>query len=380
MTPAFSSDRAISLNVSEKDVSGTNTQIMRAYMVSMRANIQNIWKLKQLSSNISDPVALQFEVTSNGEFHSISILQTSKNADFDQAAIDAIKNMTPAPLPEGLKILHVKAKFNPVDKPAIEKNIPADDSAGGNRTNQGSESLDAANVQPTGAAPEQLKPTSTSAEPSLAVSSPNPQGQPHLFQWTKDAPNCTRFLRDGRDYRAIVANNIGVSYCLTVSGKHIISNIHIMNNSNRPVDVIPEQFLLNGNAPLKSSTVAKNQARTAKTLAFVSKGTYTEGQGYQPPLRSRTTIDGNMTTSGPLTNFSGTGSTTYSRRPSLVGLLASHAAKEADETQALSRSALQANTLFPGQQIAGTLVFAKQKEVTSKLSATINDDTFEFPE
>jgi hypothetical protein len=197
----------------------------------------------------------------------------------------------------------------------------------------------------------------------------------HSFTWTEATPNCATVYKDGDAYRVINADEIIISCCPANYGKYQIFKVMVFNQSHHSIDVLPEKFILGANNAADLNSSAKSKASTAHTLAWITHGNYVPGEGYCAPARSASRLSGSVLGN----SFYGGSNTTYYRRPSLIGLVASHAAKQADGIRVISEQLLKANTLLPGQQTFGYVPFPKAKSTEpQELKVIIGQDTFVF--
>jgi hypothetical protein len=211
-----------------------------------------------------------------------------------------------------------------------------------------------------------------------------PATKPQSSNWSLDNANCSTFYKDGTAYQVFRTPEFKIACAMSQTKKYSVAQVVIKNLSNHVFDVLPDNFLMGDVPPIELNKDNKAQARTAHTLAFLSHGSYVPGEGYQSPLRANTSMSGTINGNSSSSTFSGSSTTTYSRRPSLVGLVAGHAAKVADTTaleiQNIKGQMLRANTLQPGEGISGCLFFAKSKKVTpAGLAVTVGNQTIVFP-
>ncbi len=207
------------------------------------------------------------------------------------------------------------------------------------------------------------------ARPDLLEIKPGNQSETaaklkRCVRWAESAPGCSTVYQDGIAYRTITADGVLVACCLSQNSRYKMVRVFVANQSNHPIDVLPDKFTLDTDTPADLNGCGKSQACAAHTLAYVTFGNYVPGEGYHPPLRA--TSCGNT-------------AVIYSR-PSPLGLIASMAAKNADKERQMGQHLLKANTLMPQQQLSGEIPFKKSKTPASQeLKLTIADDTFLFP-
>jgi hypothetical protein len=202
----------------------------------------------------------------------------------------------------------------------------------------------------------------------------------HYFRWSKLSDNCSTFYKNGERYQIMTANNVAVGYHNADEGRYTVVNVVIANQSNEAVDILPDHVRLGSKSPLDFAGSGKLTAGTAQALAHITRGSYAPGQGYQAPEYYVSQINGSLNGSSSSSNFSGTATTIHKTGPSgLMQVMANHAARVADQTQNKKDSVLRANTLMPGDKIAGTLYFAKDKSPQAQnLIVTIGQDIFIF--
>jgi hypothetical protein len=214
------------------------------------------------------------------------------------------------------------------------------------------------------------------ADESVSMATQKQQNEStQIARWSQGSPNSSMLYRDGEQFKAITANGITVLCSLKQDGRHAIAHIVVKNGSDKPVDVLPTNFSVNTPSgslpPIDAAKVSRSKELSARGLAWATGNDYDPQRGFTPGYHSTSDTSGNIGSSGDY------GATTYTRSATNRGLLtiiARHAASSADKHGAIQGKVLRANTVGPGEEIGGDLLFPKP----GSLRCTIAGSEFEI--
>ena len=178
------------------------------------------------------------------------------------------------------------------------------------------------------------------------------RSEPSVCRWTKDAPDCLFLYRNGAPVKALTTKMFFVSCSLACTPHYTVATIRAQNNSGKPVNLVPETcLLLSANttySPLNVDGLSNSAARSNQAWEYVG--------GKRHAYVDSSDGDGNYTGGNTVTYGDGRGG--------LLGLVANSMAtkgvRKRSELEPFRRLALRANTLLPGENIEGVLLFPRK--------------------
>ena len=223
------------------------------------------------------------------------------------------------------------------------------------------------------------------------------------FVWTRGAENSTEEYLDGKLIRTIQHGGLRVSSYLFLTAKDAVAaEIYVVNDSDKPVNVLPDQIFVsatpadrsaktaylgiipisvliadvNRNARIRAALdqlAANFQTTTSRTQSVTSANVTLRGPGGL----STGTINGTTlsTTTGP--NWEARRLATYQSMQLY--------AMARDRVAAIQADALKANTVHPGGAVGGMVWASKHKYFGQAgtqivLDIRIDETTFQFPD
>jgi hypothetical protein len=205
---------------------------------------------------------------------------------------------------------------------------------------------------------------------------------------------CTHQYIDGSFFRTITTDQMLVMVASRSNRKFAIANVTVVNNSETPLDVLPQRFSLHETAP-KDKTFAyapyqkilkvdAHRDGWANTLNAIGASMATQ------QVTTRTSSNGTVSatdSNGTYVNGTYDGASTSTTR--IPDYAAQTQAREtirrrrealAAEAERMSHTTLKANSVLPGQTVSGLVYFEFDKKVkTFTLLIPIGDTVYQFP-
>ena len=209
-----------------------------------------------------------------------------------------------------------------------------------------------------------------------------------------DSTVCTHEFVNGLIYKTITTDQIAITVAISSNGKVGRANLTVANKSEAPFDVTPERFTIAETAP-KIKTFAymppekvvqadAHRAGWANALNAFGAGMATQ------QVTTQTNSNGTVNATGSDgSSANGTYNGTSTSTTSVPDYAAQARAREnirkrkealAAERQAMEQTSLRANTVHPGQTVAGFVYFEwGKKSEDVMISMPIGDTLYQVP-
>jgi hypothetical protein len=199
---------------------------------------------------------------------------------------------------------------------------------------------------------------------------------------------------NGRKYETLASENIGIVVIGDIVGNYLRADIFVTNDSARNVDVMPSNFVLTEVAPktkqLKYVDVDKLLRSAGRRTAWGNALIAASGSMARQQSTTTTSSTGTVRASGSDgssatgtyngTSTSRTSSPDYAAQARAAETIQARNESLADNSSAVSRIILRANTVLPTQSVHGIMLFERDKKATTvMLSGIIGDTIYQFP-
>jgi hypothetical protein len=226
------------------------------------------------------------------------------------------------------------------------------------------------------------------------TSAQKPESGPTKIIICDESSGCTHEYVDGSKYKILTTDQIVLTVSLAGNAKYARVNVMILNKSNTPVDVLPEQFSIEEITPKEKTLsyvpfgkIVKSDARRAGWANAINA--FGAGMARQQATTQTASTGTVNATSSDGTYTNGTYNGTSTSTTSVPDYAAQARAQEnirrrreaiAAESQTLSQTSLKANSVLPNQTVGGFVYFDFNKKVEKvNMLIPINGITYEIP-
>lgn len=228
----------------------------------------------------------------------------------------------------------------------------------------------------------------------VETSRPRDSREVEFVTWMDGSPESDLVLRDGVPFKILQVDGVTVVTSVHDVGKRFRLDVYIYNESEERFEVYPERLTFDVVSPkrkeLQYVSMEKLQ-RSVKRKAAWAAALAGLGAGATETVTATTSVSGSATTSKPAfspaerTHYSGTATTTMTvpdheaRAASRERVRQIHE-QASDQLAAIEDIALQANTLLPGEEVAGSVFFQKDGDIREGVvTIPAGRRAYEFP-
>lgn len=196
------------------------------------------------------------------------------------------------------------------------------------------------------------------------------------FMWKEGEPFVDSFLSEGAMIRVIRNDGLTVAVVCYDYRSYLACEVSVLNNTNKRVDVIPENFFLAGVYDKGKADYV--YSLSPKKLANKIEGRVKWGNFFRAFAAGMARTTSTSTVTG---DMSGTITTTS---PNLVAqrnaAIANQQAADSAREKAgwIIQDALLANTVFPKRYLSGMVYFERKKFETAFLNMIIDGTAYSF--